>query len=168
MPGRFAVAARAVLAQLALVLVIGGMAGNATCIEPVPIEKTRVAGVALDLQVLVTQRIARVTAVIEGGALKGLLRVAGLALFPVAPFVAFGAIVALMTGVAVRRQLGPEPAFAILLAPGAFLLSLGALGRERGEFWLPVGLFIGPDDRIYIADSYNQRVQVLRYIGGPT
>jgi hypothetical protein len=51
---------------------------------------------------------------------------------------------------------------------GAFLLSLGGMGRERGEFWLPTGLFIDADDKIYIADSYNQRVQVLRYIGGPT
>jgi DNA-binding beta-propeller fold protein YncE len=51
---------------------------------------------------------------------------------------------------------------------GKFLLSIGALGHERGEFWLPTGLFIGEDDKIYVADSRNRRVQVLRYIGGPT
>jgi hypothetical protein len=51
---------------------------------------------------------------------------------------------------------------------GALLLSLGSLGSDRGEFWLPVGIFIGEEDLIYIADSYNQRVQILRYIGGPT
>ena len=50
---------------------------------------------------------------------------------------------------------------------GRLLLSLGTLGRERGEFWLPTGIFVGEDDSIYVADSYNQRVQVFRYIGGP-
>ena len=33
------------------------------------------------------------------------------------------------------------------------------------EFQLPTGLFINHDDRIYVVDSYNRRVQVLRYIG---
>ena len=51
---------------------------------------------------------------------------------------------------------------------GRYLLSVGGIWRDRGEFWLPAGIFIGEDDTIYIADSYNQRVQVLRYIGGPT
>jgi hypothetical protein len=51
---------------------------------------------------------------------------------------------------------------------GRLLLSLGTQGSGRGEFWMPVGIFIDPQDRIYIADSYNRRVQVLRYIGGPT
>ena len=43
-------------------------------------------------------------------------------------------------------------------------------GITVGEFRLPVGLFIGGSggDTIYIADSYNQRVQVFRYVGGPT
>jgi DNA-binding beta-propeller fold protein YncE len=50
---------------------------------------------------------------------------------------------------------------------GRLLTSVGALGRARGEFWLPVGIFITEDDTIYVADSYNQRVQVFRYIGGP-
>jgi sugar lactone lactonase YvrE len=53
---------------------------------------------------------------------------------------------------------------------GRLLLPVGERGRERGEFWLPTGIFIDSDDgeMIYIADSYNQRIQVLRYIGGPT
>jgi hypothetical protein len=49
---------------------------------------------------------------------------------------------------------------------GRLLLGLGGQGRERGEFWLPAGVFVGDDDLIYVADSYNQRVQVFRYIGG--
>jgi hypothetical protein len=59
-------------------------------------------------------------------------------------------------------------AIQIFDADGRFLLSLGGLGQERGEFRLPTGMFIGADDKIYVADSFNQRVQVLRYIGGPT
>lgn len=50
---------------------------------------------------------------------------------------------------------------------GRFLLSLGAHGQGAGEFWLPAGVFID-GERIYVADSYNARVQVLRYVGGPT
>ena len=38
----------------------------------------------------------------------------------------------------------------------------------RAEFWLPTGIFIDDNNLIYIADSYNQRVQVFRYIGRPT
>jgi sugar lactone lactonase YvrE len=33
---------------------------------------------------------------------------------------------------------------------------------------LPTGIFISENDTIYVADSYNRRVQVFRYIGGPT
>ncbi|MBD5803522.1 NHL repeat protein [Azoarcus sp. Aa7] len=50
---------------------------------------------------------------------------------------------------------------------GRFLLSLGGQGQGAGEFWLPAGLFID-GERIYVADSYNGRVQVLRYVGGAT
>ena len=48
---------------------------------------------------------------------------------------------------------------------GQLLLAIGALGNDPGEFRLPVGIFIGKDDTIYIADSYNRRVQVFRYVG---
>jgi DNA-binding beta-propeller fold protein YncE len=51
---------------------------------------------------------------------------------------------------------------------GQLLLSLGSLGHDRGQFWLPIGIFIGEDNRIYVADSYNRRVQVFRYLGGDT
>ena len=61
-------------------------------------------------------------------------------------------------------------ALQIFDATGRLLLPVGARGQERGEFWLPTGIFIDQDDgdTIYIADSYNRRIQVLRYIGGPT
>ena len=51
---------------------------------------------------------------------------------------------------------------------GRLLMGLGGQGQGRGEFWLPAGLYIAPDDTIYVADAFNRRLQVLRYVGGPT
>jgi hypothetical protein len=48
---------------------------------------------------------------------------------------------------------------------GRYLMVFGGRGREPGQFWLPSGLAID-GDRIYVADSYNQRVQVFRFLGG--
>lgn len=51
---------------------------------------------------------------------------------------------------------------------GRLLLPVGQIGQQPGEFWLPTGLFIDPQsDLIYVADSYNRRIQVLHYVGGP-
>lgn len=47
---------------------------------------------------------------------------------------------------------------------GEFLLGFGRQGREPGEFWLPNGLATD-GDRIYVADAYNQRIQVFQFIG---
>jgi DNA-binding beta-propeller fold protein YncE len=41
-------------------------------------------------------------------------------------------------------------------------------GHSKGEFWLPNGVFVTPDTMIFVADSYNKRVQVFRYIGPST
>jgi len=61
-------------------------------------------------------------------------------------------------------------AFQIFDQAGRLLLPVGERGQDRGEFWLPTGIFIdtrdGDGDTIYVADSYNRRVQVLRYVGG--
>ncbi|MCK4705258.1 MAG: 6-bladed beta-propeller [Gammaproteobacteria bacterium] len=48
---------------------------------------------------------------------------------------------------------------------GRYLMDFGNQGRGPGEFWLPSGLFID-QDKIYVADSYNRRVQVFQYVGG--
>ncbi|MDH5765404.1 MAG: 6-bladed beta-propeller [Gammaproteobacteria bacterium] len=48
---------------------------------------------------------------------------------------------------------------------GKYLMAFGSQGRKAGEFWLPSGLFIH-QDKIYVADSYNRRVQVFQYVGG--
>lgn len=48
---------------------------------------------------------------------------------------------------------------------GRYLMVFGSHGREPGHFSLPSGLAID-GDRIYVADSYNQRVQMFRFLGG--
>lgn len=48
---------------------------------------------------------------------------------------------------------------------GKFLLGFGGTGGRIGRFWLPSGLFIA-DNRIYVADSYNRRIQVFEFLGG--
>lgn len=50
-------------------------------------------------------------------------------------------------------------------ADGNFLLAFGKTGAGAGDFWLPGGLFVA-GDRIYVADTYNRRVQVFRFLGG--
>lgn len=47
---------------------------------------------------------------------------------------------------------------------GSFLLAFGGSGSGAGNFWLPAGLFVA-DNRIYVADSYNRRVQVFEFLG---
>jgi len=56
--------------------------------------------------------------------------------------------------------------FQLFDSKGKFLLHVGRQGNGQGEFWLPAGIFISDNNVIYVADSYNQRVQVFRYIGG--
>ena len=49
---------------------------------------------------------------------------------------------------------------------GRFLLSFGERGLGPGQFWLPGGVFIDDRDRIYVADAYNQRIQIFEYLAG--
>jgi len=46
---------------------------------------------------------------------------------------------------------------------GQFLLAFGEPGHSEGEFWLATGIHIR-DDRIYVADSANGRIQEFEYI----
>lgn len=46
---------------------------------------------------------------------------------------------------------------------GTFLLEFGGTGDEPGNFRMPSGLTIW-DDKIFVADSYNQRIQVFQYL----
>lgn len=46
---------------------------------------------------------------------------------------------------------------------GRFLLAFGDPGHQEGEFWLATGIAID-DDRIYVVDSANRRVQEFEYL----
>jgi len=58
---------------------------------------------------------------------------------------------------------GLQDVVQIFDASGRFLLAFGQPGHEDGEFWLASGIAIA-DDRIYVADSSNGRVQVFDYL----
>jgi sugar lactone lactonase YvrE len=47
---------------------------------------------------------------------------------------------------------------------GQLLYNFGN-GTGFGSFRLPSGLFIDRDDRVYLVDSYNRRVQIFQYSG---
>ena len=49
---------------------------------------------------------------------------------------------------------------------GSLLLFFGRQGTDLGQFWLPSGIFIDDMDEIYVADTYNGRVQVFKYLKG--
>ena len=42
--------------------------------------------------------------------------------------------------------------------------SVGSGNIGRGGFQIPQGISIDKNDRIYVADSLNRRVQVLQYL----
>jgi len=48
---------------------------------------------------------------------------------------------------------------------GRLLLVIGSTGREKGQFWSPAGIDI-VNDTIYVADMFNNRIQLLQYLGG--
>ncbi len=48
---------------------------------------------------------------------------------------------------------------------GDLLLVIGGGGQESGQFWSPAGINI-TNDTIYIADTFNNRIQILHYLGG--
>jgi len=48
---------------------------------------------------------------------------------------------------------------------GEFLLTLGSRGTRQGEFWLPSGISID-GDRLYVCDTYNQRIQIFGILKG--
>jgi DNA-binding beta-propeller fold protein YncE len=51
-------------------------------------------------------------------------------------------------------------------AAGQFLFSFGNEGTADGEFWMPSGICIS-GDHIFVADTFNQRVQVFRILPEP-
>jgi hypothetical protein len=49
-------------------------------------------------------------------------------------------------------------------AQGRLLLVIGTTGQEIGQFWSPAGIDIA-NNIIYIADTFNNRIQMFRYLG---
>jgi len=48
---------------------------------------------------------------------------------------------------------------------GKLLLVIGSGGQQAGQFWSPAGIDIS-DNVIYVADTFNNRIQILRYLEG--
>lgn len=48
---------------------------------------------------------------------------------------------------------------------GRLLLVVGGPGQAAGEFWSPTGIAVGGGE-VFVADTYNDRIQVLRILGG--
>jgi DNA-binding beta-propeller fold protein YncE len=44
---------------------------------------------------------------------------------------------------------------------GRLLLAFGEHGAGRGQFMLPRGIYISAEDKVYVADAYNRRVQIF-------
>ncbi|RKX22602.1 MAG: hypothetical protein DRP35_01520 [Candidatus Zixiibacteriota bacterium] len=47
---------------------------------------------------------------------------------------------------------------------GRILLVIGSRGQNPGQFWSPVGICI-KQDTLFIADTFNNRIQILHYLG---
>lgn len=47
---------------------------------------------------------------------------------------------------------------------GSALLAVGSAGQARGEFWSPAGIDIVADT-LFIADTFNNRIQMFQYLG---
>jgi len=56
----------------------------------------------------------------------------------------------------------PDRSRLVMLDPTTGQMSyLGGEGAGPGQFRMPVGLAVGPDNRLYVLDSDNARVQVF-------
>jgi sugar lactone lactonase YvrE len=54
--------------------------------------------------------------------------------------------------------------YQIFNSKGQLLLYVGKTGSKYGQFFMPNGIFIDHEDRIYVSDSYNRRVQIFQYV----
>ena len=54
----------------------------------------------------------------------------------------------------------------IFNADGQLLLVFGSPGSQPGQFRMPAGIHIDANDRIYVVDMINGRIQIFQYHGG--
>ena len=47
---------------------------------------------------------------------------------------------------------------------GRLLLNWGEAGSDPGQFWLPAGVFVTEGGLVFVADAFNRRVQIFRYL----
>ena len=67
-----------------------------------------------------------------------------------------------------ERKNWPKEDF-LEVADGAFrrwrlpaTVLIGPAEQGQGEFWMPTGIYIDEQDHIYVADSYNARIQIFK------
>ena len=51
---------------------------------------------------------------------------------------------------------------------GEFLIPIGGTGQGVGQFYLPTSVWADADNRIFVADMFNGRVQLFQFLGGAT
>jgi hypothetical protein len=56
--------------------------------------------------------------------------------------------------------------FQIFNDKGQILMFVGNYGNVPGAFNLPVGIYIDGNDRVYVSDQLNHRVQIFEFLGG--
>jgi hypothetical protein len=56
--------------------------------------------------------------------------------------------------------------FQIFNPKGQVLMYVGSFGRQPGQFNLPMGVYIDSNDRVYVSDQLNARVQIFQFLGG--
>ena len=50
---------------------------------------------------------------------------------------------------------------------GTLLMFFGDASTNPGGFAMPAGMHIDEQDRLYVADQFNKRLQVFKYLGAP-
>ena len=55
----------------------------------------------------------------------------------------------------------------VFTGTGQFLTQWGTYGTGPGQFYKPIGVGVGTDGRVYVADSWNSRIQVFGPVPTP-